>query len=109
ELAARPFGRPVWSQIKDNAWRASADGGGAAFTVAEIAACLAEMEGEAELHLVGHSAGGIFLAHLLDVLDATKTPVKSLTLFAPACTLDLFEAKIAPRLGTLIERFALFN
>jgi pimeloyl-ACP methyl ester carboxylesterase len=109
ELAARPFGRPVWSQIKDNAWRASADGGGAAFTAAEVAACLAEMEGEAELHLVGHSAGGIFLAHLLDVLDATKTPVKSLTLFAPACTLDLFEAKIAPRLGTLIERFALFN
>jgi hypothetical protein len=109
ELAAGPLGKPVWRQMKDNAERASADGGGAAFTAAEVATCLAEMEGKAELHLVGHSAGSIFLAHLLDVLEATGTPVKSLTLFAPACTLDLFEAKIAPRLGSLIERFALFN
>jgi pimeloyl-ACP methyl ester carboxylesterase len=67
------------------------------------------MDGKAELHLVGHSAGSIFLAHLLEVLAETGTPVKSLTLLAPACTLDLFEAKIAPRLGTLIERFGLFN
>lgn len=109
ELAAKPLGKPVWNQMKDNARRASDDGGGAAFTVAEVATCLAEMEGKAELHLVGHSAGSIFLAHLLDVIETTTTPVKSLTLFAPACTLDLFEEKIAPRLGTLIERFALFN
>jgi pimeloyl-ACP methyl ester carboxylesterase len=109
ELAARPLGKPVWSQIKDNAERASDDGGGAAFTAAEVATCLAAMDGKAELHLVGHSAGCIFLAHLLEVLAETGTPVKSLTLFAPACTLDLFEAKIARRLGTLIERFALFN
>lgn len=109
ELAARPLGRPVWNQIKDNARRASDDGGGAAFTAAEVATCLAALEGKAELHLVGHSAGSIFLAHLLDVIEATGTPVKSLTLFAPACTLDLFEAKIAPRLGKLIERFVLFN
>jgi len=109
ELAARPLGKPVWSQIKDNAERASDDGGGAAFTAAEVAACLAAMDGKAELHLVGHSAGSIFLAHLLEVLAETGTPVKSLTLLAPACTLDLFEAKIAPRLGTLIERFGLFN
>jgi len=109
ELAARPLGKPVWSQIKDNAERASDDGGGAAFTAAEVATCLAAMDGKAELHLVGHSAGSIFLAHLLEVLAETGTPVKSLTFFAPACTLDLFEAKIAPRLGNLIERFALFN
>ena len=109
ELAARPLGKPVWSQIKDNAERASDDGGGAAFTAAEVAACLAAMDGKAELHLVGHSAGSIFLAHLLEVLAETGTPVKSLTLLAPACTLDLFEAKIAPRLGNLIERFGLFN
>src|SRR3546814_17591725 len=32
ELAAKPLGKPVWNQMKANAWRASADGGGAAFT-----------------------------------------------------------------------------
>src|SRR3546814_12039829 len=67
------------------------------------------MPGKAELHLVGHSAGSIFIAHLLEVLAATDTAVKSLTLFAPACTLDLFEAKIAGHIGGLVERFALFN
>ena len=109
ELAARPLGKPVWSQIKDNAERASDDAGGATYTAAQIAACLAEMDGETELHLVGHSAGSIFIAHLLEVLVVLQLPVKSLTLFAPACSLDLFEAKIAKHIGDEVERFALFN
>ena len=67
------------------------------------------MDGKAELHMVGHSAGSIFIAYLLEVLAATGTPVKSLTLYAPACTLDLFEANIAPHIGTLVEGYAQFN
>jgi len=109
ELAARPLGRPIWAQMKDNALRASADGGGAAFTAAEIAACFAELGGKAELHLVGHSAGSIFIAHLMEVLHLLDLPVRSLTLLAPACTLDLFEAKIALHIGKRIERYAQFN
>ena len=109
ELAARPLGRPVWRQIKDNAERASDKEGGATYTAAAIAACLEAMEGKAELHLVGHSAGSIFIAHLLPVLTTLKVPVKSLTLFAPACTLDLFERNIAPHIDRKVERFALFN
>lgn len=112
ELAARPLGEPVWGQMKDNAERASDDGGGAAYTAGEIAACLAELAeagSDAELHLVGHSAGSIFLAHLLEVLDLLDVPVKSLTLFAPACTLDLFEAKIARHIGKRVERYVQFN
>ncbi|WP_340115964.1 C1 family peptidase [Pelagibius sp. 7325] len=109
ELAARPLGRPVWAQMKDNALRASDDGGGASFTAAKIAACFEALGDEAELHLVGHSAGSIFIAHLMEVLHLLDLPVKSLTLFAPACTLDLFEAKIAPHIGKRIERYAQFN
>lgn len=109
ELAARPLGRPVWAQMKDNAQRASGDGGGASFTAAEIAACFAELGGKAELHLVGHSAGSIFIAHLMEVLHLLDLPVKSLTLYAPACTLDLFEAKIAAHIGKRVERYAQFN
>src|SRR3546814_12906461 len=44
ELAAKPLGTPVWNQMKDNAWRAAADGGGAAFTAGESAACPARSE-----------------------------------------------------------------
>ena len=94
--------------MKDNAARASAALGGGRFTAERIAACFATLE-DAELHLVGHSAGSIFLAHLLDVFDELDLPVKSLTLFAPACTLDLFEAGIARHVGRRIERYAQFN
>ncbi len=112
ELAARPLGKPVWRQMKDNAERASDPAGGARFTATRIAACMAELAeagDEGELHLVGHSAGSIFLAHLLPVLVELKVPVRSLTLFAPACTLDLFEAGIARHIGREVERFAMFN
>ncbi len=109
ELASRPLGKPVWSQMKDNAMRASAVNGGARYTAARIAATFAELDGKAELHLVGHSAGSIFIGHLLPVLVELGLPVKSLTLFAPACTLELFDSNIARHLGREVERFALFN
>lgn len=110
ELGVKPLGKPVWNQIKDNAARASAEPeGGARYTAARIADCFARMDGKAELHLAGHSAGSIFIAHLLPVLAALELPVKSLTLYAPACSLDLFEANIAKHLDKLVERFALFN
>jgi len=108
ELAARPLGRPVWAQMQDNAARASAALGGARFTAERIAGCFAGLD-DVELHLVGHSAGSIFLAHLLAVVDELDLPVKSLTLLAPACSLDLFESGIAPHIGRRIERYVQFN
>src|SRR3546814_17604569 len=89
-LAAKPLGKPVWNQMKDNAWLASADGGWAAFTAGEIASCLAGMPGMAELLLVGHLAGSIFISPLLAVLAATDPAVISLTPFPPAFPLHLF-------------------
>ncbi|GAB4229334.1 MAG: C1 family peptidase [Kiloniellaceae bacterium] len=112
ELAARPLGKPVWHQMKDNARQASLPDRGAHYTAESIAATFAEMDeagDNAELHLVGHSAGSIFIGHLLPVLVDLGVPVKSLTLFAPACTLDLFEDNIARHIGGAVERFALFN
>ena len=106
ELGARPLGKPVWSQMKDNAARASAEtDGGARYTAERIEAT----GNKGELHLIGHSAGCIFIAHLLPVLVTLGVPIKSLTLLAPACTLDLFEANIIKHLGKEVERFALFN
>jgi hypothetical protein len=48
-----------------------------------------------EIHLVGHSAGAIALVHFLAAADKAlartkdKTPIKSCTLYAPACSLAL--------------------
>lgn len=110
ELGARGLGRPVWSQMKDNAARASLDAeGGARFTVERIRACLDGLDPTPELHLIGHSAGSIFLGHLTPILAETGVPVKTLTLFAPACTTDLFKEKILPHVGIGIERLTIFN
>ncbi|WP_299398391.1 C1 family peptidase [Pelagibius sp.] len=110
ELGAQPLGKPLWNQMKDNATRASVDAeGGARFTAKRIKSCFDGMSEKTELHLVGHSAGSIFLAHLVPVLSEIGQPVKSLTLFAPACALSLFDEKIAGHIGQNIERFVMFN
>ena len=64
---------------------------------------------EIELHLVGHSAGSIFHAYLLPLLRERGLTVKTLTLFAPACTMELFEENILPYAQKGVERLTIFN
>jgi hypothetical protein len=110
ELGSRGLGRPVWGQMKDNGRRATADPqGGARFTAEKIQACLDAMNPRPELHLVGHSAGSIFLGHLIPYLAELESPVKSLTLFAPACTTELFKDNILKHLNAGIGRLSIFN
>lgn len=109
ELGARPLGRPIWRQIKDNARRASADSeGGARFVASRIAAHVSK-HGNLELHLIGHSAGSIFHAYLIPVLVEMKVPIKTLTLYAAACTTELFRSNILPHVGGAIQQLAVFN
>jgi hypothetical protein len=51
---------------------------------------------EVEVHLVGHSAGSIFLAALLAQL--VGVPVASVTFMAPAIRVDTFLTEVVPRL-----------
>ena len=109
ELGARGLGRPVWSQMKQNAELATVDpDGGARVTADMIRACFDDMGAQPELHLVGHSAGSIFLGHLFEYLAVLDVPVKTFTLFAPACTTDLFKRKIASHLQKK-TRLTIFN
>ena len=110
EIASKGLGRPVWNQMKDNAARASLESeGGARRTAHEIRACFDGIAPRPELHLVGHSAGSIFLAHLIPLLAELQMPVKTLTLYAPACTIELFRTNIRPHLEQGIERLTIFN
>lgn len=126
ELAARPLGKALWGEMQENAKRASqADEqgrrGGGQIVAESLARHLATMakEGKAPtVHLVGHSAGSILIAHWLEVLASLKIPVESLTLFAPACTIDLFNQRIKRALqpsqtgaaiAPAIQRFLMFN
>ena len=65
---------------------------------------------------VGHSTGGVLVGHLLSALDTVKIPnlISTCTLFAPACTMEFFQAHYAPRLkanhkGTRLPVLDIYN
>jgi hypothetical protein len=78
--------RPMWSEMKQNAAAAAQAAAGLALLAQHLRA-LKKRVPALEIHLAGHSAGSIVLGHLFDLLDK-KVCATSLTLFAPACTLD---------------------
>ena len=106
EPIARIFtGKTAWDEMKENARLASlaTSGGGAAVAAAHVRRLVAPgIKKPPKLHLVGHSAGAIFLAYLLELLTAPfdgagEGPVvETCTLWAPACTLKLFRDHYAP-------------
>ncbi len=127
-------GKQVWGEMKENAVLSTMSNAGAARAVAlELSAFLKAPRGQHfEVHLAGHSAGSIFLApfcrllsgrgqievdELLeqtdrrwDPIDGLEHSIKTCTLWAPACTVDLFNAtyRIAVE-SAAIKRMAIFN
>jgi hypothetical protein len=57
---------------------------------------LVDADGKVEVHLVGHSAGSIFHAGTLGLLRGLGVAVKTCTLWAPACTVELFKEEYVP-------------
>lgn len=78
--------KPVWSEMKQNAAAAARPDAGLFLLAGHLATLGHDFPG-LELHLAGHSAGSIILGHLLPLLEASLR-VTSLTLFAPACTVE---------------------
>jgi len=133
ELAARQGFRWMWDEMKENARAASqpilnrdevawppapasqaamAAMPGASLTVLRLAEYVRQHQDEQVLvHLVGHSAGAIFHAALLQRLVEARVPVASMALLAPALRVDEFEHDILPQLGldSGVQRFAVFN
>ena len=113
ELGARTLGRLMWEEMKENAKLASTSREGGAALVARQIAEYAH-ENPVELHLAGHSAGGVLLAYLIPQLTGLGLRMKTLTLYAPACTTKLFKSKILDSdshslRGGQIERLTIFN
>lgn len=78
--------KAVWSEMKQNARSA---GTLSTPTLGQVADNLVNLKAQfpnAEIHLMGHSAGSILLGHLLDHVVMRKLRIHSCTLFAPACT-----------------------
>ena len=97
ELTASPIGGPMWSEMKENAWRASdhRDDRGAIQLMKKYAldslGQVPEAErGKWELHVVAHSAGSILFAHAVEALCSLGISFKTLQFFAPAIRIDEF-------------------
>ncbi len=86
EPLLRGPGSALWGQMKLNAERAGRLGEGGAFMMVKRLEALAQEIDNLEVHLIGHSAGAILLGALLEPLRRARLNVKTLRLFAPACT-----------------------
>ncbi|HVK58753.1 MAG TPA: C1 family peptidase, partial [Candidatus Kapabacteria bacterium] len=113
-------GLAQWSEMKENALLATNSMTGGARYAARLLAQLISADPNAyEIHLVGHSAGSILLAPLAKLFAGKKgagpraglgLPIKSVTLWAPAITVDLFSETYQPLIESgAIEQFTLFT
>lgn len=103
----RPFARPLWSEMKENAELASASGRGGELLVSAIASLAASWGERFELHLVAHSAGSILLGRLLELLAQRGLidAVQSTHLYAPACTVSFANRYYAPQAKVMKNLF----
>ena len=104
ERATRRPGRALWREMKLDAKRAfDSEASPGTQTLAAFLAAFAKPKAvPKEVHLVGHSTGGILHARLIEALAVRKTELRiaSVSLLAPAATVELFEGSFLPNLGS---------
>ncbi|MCB9500458.1 MAG: C1 family peptidase [Deferribacteres bacterium] len=99
ERLVQPLGYALWAEMQNDAKRAFRRGGAGVDVVAKLISRLLEMNPDERprIHLVGHSAGGVWLAYLLQKWFALHGPtIDNLILFVPACTAKLYNKQIYP-------------
>ena len=104
----RPLARPLWSEMKENAELAAESGRGGDLLTDALRSLAGSWGDQFELHLMGHSAGSIALGRLLGNLaqkDLTVR-VKSVHLYAPACTVAFANRHYAPQ-GEIMNKLHL--
>jgi hypothetical protein len=112
-LARVLSGKAAWDEMKENALGATQNKeGGARAVVGHLKRMLDKLPPQQapKIHLVGHSAGSIFHAPLVTALNEAGVDIESCTLWAPACTVELFKQHYLPAIKKKrIKRFALFT
>ncbi|KOS04793.1 peptidase C1 [Flavobacterium akiainvivens] len=124
-LARTLTGKLQWDEMKENAQLATISKvGGARFVAGFLKTLKQEYGADLEIHIIGHSAGSIFHAPFLQLLSTEGTilsgalkgqaglglKVETCTLWAPACTVDLFNQAYLPAITSrTIRNFALFT
>ncbi|WP_292476001.1 C1 family peptidase [Mesorhizobium sp.] len=111
EVVARMLGgKALWDEMKKNAQLATDEKLGAANLVTDHLVKLYRDREIHEIHLVAHSAGAIFHAPIVAKFAKAKVPLKTVSLWAPACTVELFNKAYLPSLKKgQIEKFDLYS
>lgn len=100
ERLTAPVGHALWNEMQRDA-RVAFEPAGAGTHFLKILKDELKQAGDSApgIHLVGHSAGAIWMGHLLERWQALQGPAfRNLILFAPACTVEFFAQKIVPAL-----------
>ncbi len=115
EVIARIPGSEVWGEMKENALAAmdpatmDLPAGGARLVVDHLLALL-EADPTVEVHVAGHSAGAIFMARIVSALHGENVPLRTCTLWAPACTIALFNQYYRDAIDSgTVRSFSLFT
>jgi hypothetical protein len=109
-FARRLTGRAEWSEMKENAIRASTTPKGGARIAATFVRELVARGEKVEIHLAGHSAGAVYAGAFAELLAEFGLPIASTTLFAPACTMEFFRRTYVPLITSkAIGRFSVFT
>jgi hypothetical protein len=109
-LARNLGGKTLWNEMKENATYAASRATGAARMTADHLIAMKKAGEIDEIHLVAHSAGSILMASLASHLDANGVKIASVSLWAPACTMDLFQTIYKPLVTkNAIQAFDLYT
>lgn len=74
--------------MKENALAACSNEAGGARTAVDL---INKLPPDVEIHIVGHSAGAIFHAPIVEMLAKAGRGIRTCTLWAPACSVRLFK------------------
>jgi hypothetical protein len=103
ERASHALGHALWKEMRSDARVAFDQNQAGTETLRMLFDAINKLRPNQRptLHLVGHSAGSIWFARLLDAwTQLAGPPIENLVLFAPACTTALFNGHIYPALKT---------
>ena len=92
--------RPLWNEMKYAAQVANSESGGLTQLANALQSLLVQVP-DLEVHLIGHSAGSILLAPMIEVLKKRRIPIAGAHLYAPACTVAFANNQWLPHVGAL--------
>ena len=107
-LLARP-GTLMWNELKQNADAISLHPQAGAVLLYQHFKSSIERK-RVRMHLVGHSAGSIVLSYIVERLVGEGMGFESISFFAPAVRIDVFDRLVRPRLEDgSVRRFQQFH